>query len=745
MENTNASLLNKAPRFDVENGTYTVPQIITITSDLPEAKIVYKNVNDESFHEYFGPFVISQSSSILSYYKIGEEISEIAVLSLVINISDSKKGYALVAGGAEHCKELHQRVVELAGGVNFAKVAVVPTSSADSYTSAMDRYVRFKELADLKVDLSLIPSLNGKKDLSSINNTSRFWILPIAELDDTHTSPLPVDDLESPLEDESLFPNIDESTWAKNAFNKDIASKLRDENFNILFFTGGNQLRYVEAMFYPDGTESPVLSIIKYIYEHKGGVILGTSAGGAILSEHAIFGGSSFRSLRDGVIDFPVKPTDVTEEFTVYSKPDDARVWIGNGLGILPSNIVSDTHFIERGRLGRLLQACMFLKEKDGSNKIGIGADEDTAVVVHPDGSFEAIGATGALIIDVSDAISVKNDNQQTEIRNVVIHYIENGDILTVDHALGKVTAHNINSKKTQFIPYKDSDGISIESDIFGRDKIRNFLTQSLVYKDNDNALAFQINDNQYDSYDRMIADKVEEVGAMALNFHRNLDTAIYKGTLSYQWWGPGDSEYPRLSTTTEDDRFSFINVHLDIFSSDIKNYPDISKTSSVVSKYIHLIDGYSLDEWYDMFDAAKKYVLGVLVTPIKTGTIHIQSFFYDYAYWDRDNNDAYTPMKYIPQAGEEEYEDYDVIDIAAYSEVEIFIDGELAGKTDEKGQLIINFADDNKQHQFTAKYEKRKSYIIEDQINFPLKKSTIIFEKLVEEDSSEEERSNDE
>ena len=730
MENTNPSLLNKAPRFDIENGTYSVPQIVCISSDMPNAQIVYKNVNEDSFHEYFGPFVLSQSSSILSYYKIGNQISEIAVLSVVISITESKKGYALVAGGAEHCKELHQKVIEYAGGPDFAKVAVVPTSSADAYTSAMDRYVRFKELAGLKVDLKLIPTIGQKKDLSNIKNTSRFWILPIAELDDSHTSPLPVDDLESPLEDESTFPDIDESTWSKNAFNKEITYKLRDEGYNVIFFTGGNQLRYVEALFYPDGSESPVLSIIKYLYNHKAAVVLGTSAGGAILSEHAIFGGSSFRSLRDGIIDFPIKPKDVSEDFTVYDKDDDARVWIGNGLGILPSNIVSDTHFIERGRFGRLLQACMYLKEKDKSVKIGIGADEDTAVVLHPDGSLESIGATGAIIIDVSEAISKYSDNKQVEIRNVVLHYIENGDRLKVDYSLGKVVDFSVNPNKRPYLNNSDSDGLIIEADIFGRDKLRNFLSNPIVYKNIDNAIAFQISDNHYDSYDRMIADNVEEVGALSINFHKNQDTEIYNGTLSYEWWGSGDRDYPYISTVTENNRFSIINVHLDLFMADINNYPDISKTSSVVSKYIHLIDRFPIDDWYKLFDAAKKVVLGLMIVPIKNNTYQLQTFFFDYAYWDRDNNGYYSPMKYFPKAGEEKNEDYDNIEIHAHGGIEIFLNEELIGITDEKGQLLIIIEDVNSVL-LTAKLEKGKTYTINKEVDFPLKKSMIVFEEL--------------
>ena len=735
MENTLNLTLLPAPKFDIQNGSYSIPQIVTITTENPNAKIVYKHVEDANFREYFGPFVLSNTSNILSFYKVGDDVSEITVLNVTIEILEKKKGYAFVAGGAEHCKEMHEKVVECAGGRDVAKIAVVPTSSADAYTSAMDRYVRFTKLVNVDVDLNQVPTLKGKKDLSSLNNKSKFWILPIATLDDEHTGPFPIDDLTSPLEDESEFPDIDESTWLQNAFNAEIAAKLRDEGFNIIFFTGGNQLRYIECLFYPDGTESPVLSIIRYLYEYRGAVVLGTSAGGAILTKNAILGGSSFCSIQDGAIFQNVKPTDVNDDYTAYTDPNDARVWVGNGLAIMPEIFVADTHFIERGRFGRLLQACIQLKDRDGKTKIGLGADEDTALVLHPDGKLEAVGATGAIIIDVSQTTTVWVEPGYNEIRNVIFHYLEDGDVIEIDYETGKVLSIKINEKKKLFTPSRDLSDINIESDIFGRTKIRNFIKENLIYKNIENAIAFQLSDNQYDSYDRMITDDVNKTGAMAMDFYRTAETTMYEGTMSYHWWGTGDEDYPRLTKQTEDNRFSFVNLHLDVYSVDVNNYPDLGTASSVIPKSLHLSDGYSEKEWFDMFDDAKNYTLGMLVTPIKPGNAFIQTFFFDYAYFDRDNNGFYSPMKYNPTDEEQDNEDYDIIEIPVYGSVEIFIDDKSVGVTNNNGQLVIPIAEDNKAHKIAARYTKRKTYEASaNDILFPIKKGIIVFEASSEE-----------
>jgi cyanophycinase len=63
------------------------------------------------------------------------------------------------------------------------------------------------------------------------------------------------------------------------------------------------------------------------------------------------------------------------------------EVKITGGLGFI-NNVIIDTHFVQRGRIGRLMYAC-------ASNPInlGIGLGEDTGLLITDGNNMEAIGS----------------------------------------------------------------------------------------------------------------------------------------------------------------------------------------------------------------------------------------------------------------------------------------------------------------------------------------------------------------
>ncbi len=71
---------------------------------------------------------------------------------------------------------------------------------------------------------------------------------------------------------------------------------------------------------------------------------------------------------------------------------DSGRLIMAPGLGLLP-DIVIDSHFAQRGRIGRLL-GTVALNPKN----LGIGIDEDTAIIVERGQFFQVIGS-GAVYI----------------------------------------------------------------------------------------------------------------------------------------------------------------------------------------------------------------------------------------------------------------------------------------------------------------------------------------------------------
>jgi cyanophycinase len=171
----------------------------------------------------------------------------------------------------------------------------------------------------------------------------------------------------------------------------------RLKSADVVMLTGGDQLRLTSIF---GGTAFHHLLLDKY--ENENFVISGTSAGAAASSNNMIYQGSSQGALLKG------------------------EVKITGGLGFI-NNVIVDTHFVQRGRIGRLLYAC-------ASNPInlGIGLGEDTGLLISDGNSMEAIGS--GLIILV-DATSMHNTNmtdvemgEPVSIENLVVHVMSIGD-----------------------------------------------------------------------------------------------------------------------------------------------------------------------------------------------------------------------------------------------------------------------------------------------------------------------------
>lgn len=71
-------------------------------------------------------------------------------------------------------------------------------------------------------------------------------------------------------------------------------------------------------------------------------------------------------------------------------------VHMAPGFGFFPDAVV-DQHFAERGRVGRLLAAIA-----QNPRHIGVGIDEDTAIVVEGNEVFEVIGNGSVYVLDAS-------------------------------------------------------------------------------------------------------------------------------------------------------------------------------------------------------------------------------------------------------------------------------------------------------------------------------------------------------
>lgn len=134
---------------------------------------------------------------------------------------------------------------------------------------------------------------------------------------------------------------------------------------DVVMFTGGDQLR-LSSIF--GGTK--FLQILKKRYQEENFLIAGTSAGAAAASTNMIYRGSSSEALVKG------------------------EVQITAGLGFIDS-VVVDTHFVQRGRIGRLFYAVA-----SNPGMLGIGLGEDAGLLITEGNCLEAIGSGLTILVD---------------------------------------------------------------------------------------------------------------------------------------------------------------------------------------------------------------------------------------------------------------------------------------------------------------------------------------------------------
>lgn len=133
-----------------------------------------------------------------------------------------------------------------------------------------------------------------------------------------------------------------------------------------IFFTGGDQNKLMRAIF-----ELQLKESFKILFK-KGIVFAGTSAGTAVMSETMLTGIGSLNVI------------------------DGSQIITAEGLGLLPSHIIVDQHFIIRSRFNRLAGLIL------GSSKSGLAIDENNALWVENE-KANVIGPTQVLFFKSSN------------------------------------------------------------------------------------------------------------------------------------------------------------------------------------------------------------------------------------------------------------------------------------------------------------------------------------------------------
>lgn len=168
-------------------------------------------------------------------------------------------------------------------------------------------------------------------------------------------------------------------------------------NAQCVMFSGGNQSKITAKI-----GNTRLHEVLIERYRKDSLVIAGTSAGAMCMSSEMIAGGSSTESFIKGAV-----------------KMD-------TGMGFI-SNLIIDSHFIRRGRFGRLAEAVA--KHPD---MMGIGLAEDTGLVIKNSSTFEIIGSGMVIMFDPR---KLKHNNEKIlekgtpmSLINLKTHVLANGD-----------------------------------------------------------------------------------------------------------------------------------------------------------------------------------------------------------------------------------------------------------------------------------------------------------------------------
>lgn len=181
-----------------------------------------------------------------------------------------------------------------------------------------------------------------------------------------------------------------------------------------IFLTGGDQLRITATL---GGTPAEVALCGRHF---AGACVAGTSAGASAMSATMIMAGHG------------------------EDAPRFSAVRMSPGLGLWRWAVI-DPHFAQRGRANRLLAA---LSQHPGL--LGIGLDEDTAVIVEPSGDFSVMGSGSVTVLDgrtaLFSAASETSPRAPVGLEGVTLHVLVPGDRMCASappgHVACRIGAH---------------------------------------------------------------------------------------------------------------------------------------------------------------------------------------------------------------------------------------------------------------------------------------------------------------
>jgi cyanophycinase len=178
------------------------------------------------------------------------------------------------------------------------------------------------------------------------------------------------------------------------------SAKILD-GVSAIWFSGGDQARLTAALL-----DTPIHTRMLEFYA-AGGLLGGTSAGAAVMSEVMITGDEK-------------RTTDEDLNWQTVEADNVVRV---RGFGFV-KNAIIDQHFLIRRRQNRLISLVL-----ENPALLGAGIDESTAILVRPDGKWEVLGESQVFVVDARKTIITKASSKKLGAHGLRLHLLLPGDV----------------------------------------------------------------------------------------------------------------------------------------------------------------------------------------------------------------------------------------------------------------------------------------------------------------------------
>lgn len=298
--------------------------------------------------------------------------------------------------------------------------------------------------------------------------------------------------------DSEETPEVDESAWVGNGRDEKLAEEVR--GFTGIWMVGGDQTRLTQVLLEEHNSDTPVFAAVREVFAN-GGVLGGTSAGAAVMSDPMIAGGTSIAAWTEGL----------SRDYPGMESQENGPLVLQKGFGFFKDGIV-DQHFDAKARLGRLIRACWENRE---THPLGFGVDENTAMIYHAgEDVFTIAGAGSVVVVDVRKA-EAETRQGRLALGGVRLSTLSPGDRYVLSTREATPAEGLLPTIGKEYLSIREPRAMGLFSPYGGR--LDHFLAYSLV----DNASASEALSYGWDARGE----------GYALRFYQDEDTRGYWGT----------------------------------------------------------------------------------------------------------------------------------------------------------------------------------------------------------------------